>query len=116
MTAPCMETVDNMGAGPMRQPPAPGAAEPCGDAADAVGIGPREPVLPRLALPDDRLWTQREAAYYLGVSVRYLRQSNCPKLLLPGTGAKQQPLLRYEPQTVKAWAAAWRSGSLRRAS
>ena len=67
-------------------------------------------------LPTDRLWTQLEAAYYLGVSVRYLRQSNCTKLLLPGTGAKQQPLLRYEPQTVKAWAAAWRSGSLRRAS
>ena len=54
-------------------------------------------------LPDDRLWTQAEAAYYLGVSARYLRESDCPKVLLPGNGAKGQPLVRYEPGDVKAW-------------
>ena len=66
-------------------------------------------------LPTDRLWTQLEAAYYLGVSARYLRDSDCPKVLLPGTGKKGQPLVRYEPAAVKSWAEAWRTRSFRRA-
>jgi hypothetical protein len=51
----------------------------------------------------DRLWTQREAAAYLGVSERYLRASSCPKKLLPGTGKKGKPLVRYDPAEVIAW-------------
>ena len=66
-------------------------------------------------LPTDRLWTQNEAAYYLGVSARYLRDSDCPKVLLPGTGKKGQPLVRYEPAAVKSWAEAWRTRTFRRA-
>ena len=62
---------------------------------------------PNRALPDDRLWTQAEAAYYLGVSARYLRESACPKVLLPGNGPKGQPLVRYDPADVKAWQAQW---------
>jgi|GEM_PF-2450980 len=63
---------------------------------------------PNLApLATDRLWTQAEAAYYLGVSVRYLRESSCPKVLLPGAGKKGQPLVRYEPAAVMAWKDAW---------
>lgn len=53
---------------------------------------------------DGRLWTQREACAYLGVSARYLRDSGCPKLLLPGTGPRGRPVVRYVPDDVKAWA------------
>jgi hypothetical protein len=50
------------------------------------------------------LWTQKEAAQYLGVSPRYLRASSCPKLLLPGTGAARKALVRYAPKDVCEWA------------
>lgn len=59
------------------------------------------------ALASDHLWTQAEAAYFLGVSTRYLRDSACPKVLLPGTGEKAQPLVRYDPSAVREWAAKW---------
>ena len=67
-------------------------------------------------LATDRLWTQREAAYYLGVGVRYLRESSCPKVLLPGAGKKGKSLVRYEPAAVMAWKDAWGTGHRRRAS
>jgi hypothetical protein len=51
-----------------------------------------------------RLWTQREAAAYLHVSPRYLRASSVPKMLLPGTGTKGKPLVRYCPADVSQWA------------
>jgi hypothetical protein len=51
----------------------------------------------------DRLWTQPEAAAYLQVSERYLRDSTCPKVLLPGKGETDRPLVRYEPAVVKEW-------------
>jgi hypothetical protein len=51
-----------------------------------------------------RLCTQREAAAYLAVSPRYLRESACPKILLPGTGAKGKPIVRYDPSEVRVWA------------
>lgn len=54
--------------------------------------------------PEGRLWTQREAAFYLGVSSRYLRASDCPKLLLPGTGPRGKKLVRYDPSDVRSWA------------
>ena len=54
------------------------------------------------------LWTQREAAAFLRVSRRYLRDSSCPKLLLPGHGVRGRPLVRYDPASVAAWAAACR--------
>jgi len=53
------------------------------------------------------LWTQQQAADYLGVSTRYLRASGCPKVLLPGNGPKEQPLVRYRPADVEAWLQAW---------
>ena len=55
----------------------------------------------------DRLWTQTEAADYLNVSARYLRDASCPKVLLPGNGPGAQPLVRYMPDEVRAWARAW---------
>ena len=56
-----------------------------------------------------RLLTQRQAATYLNVSPRYLRESGCPKLLLPGTGPRQRPLVRYDQADVAAWALARRA-------
>jgi hypothetical protein len=73
-------------------------------AADAVRAEPAS-----AALPDDRLWTQMEACTFLGVSPRYLRESACPKILLPGTGPKGQSIVRYAPADVKAWAEYWRA-------
>lgn len=75
----------------------------------------RDPMIRRgdaaghLAATAERLWTQREAAAFLGVTPRYLRESSCPKLRLPGNGVKGQPLLRYDPTEVRAWARAWRT-------
>jgi hypothetical protein len=59
----------------------------------------------------DRLWTQREAAAFLGVTPRYLRDSTCPKILLPGNGKKGQPVVRYDSKQVREWVAAWNTGS-----
>ena len=67
-----------------------------------------------VTLPTDRFWTQSEAAAFLAVTPRYLRESNCPKILLPGNGPKRQPLVRYDPEDVRAWARAWHTGSLER--
>lgn len=64
----------------------------------------------------DRLWTQREAAAYLAVTTRYLRDSSCPKLLLPGCGAKHHPIVRYDPSEVRAWARTWHTGTNTRMS
>jgi hypothetical protein len=65
-------------------------------------------------LPADRLWSQREAAYYLGVSARYLRDSDCPKVLLPGNGKAGHPIVRYDPADVKAWASRWNTKNVNR--
>lgn len=66
---------------------------------------------------DAALWTQKQAAAFLSVTTRYLRDSSCPKILLPGNGAKGHPVLRYEPADVRAWAHAWHTGNrARRAS
>jgi hypothetical protein len=37
------------------------------------------------------------------VSERYLRDSTCPKVLLPGKGETDRPLVRYERAVVKEW-------------
>lgn len=50
------------------------------------------------------LWTQKEAAAALRVSVSYLRASNCPKLFLPSLRPGGRPLLRYDPEQLLAWA------------
>jgi hypothetical protein len=54
------------------------------------------------------LWTQVQAAAYLNVSQRYLRDSSCPKHLLPGNGDKQrESVLRYKPEAVMRWVDNW---------
>lgn len=54
----------------------------------------------------DQLLTQREAAALLRVSVRYLRDSHCPKVLLPGAKGTSRKLVRYSRDAVLAWAGA----------
>lgn len=52
------------------------------------------------------LWTQKEAAGVLKVSVSYLRASSCPKVLLPSLKPNGRPMVRYAPAEVEAW---WRA-------
>lgn len=54
------------------------------------------------------LWTQKQAAAYLNVSERFLRDSSCPKVLLPGNGKEQkESVIRYKPEAVMRWTAHW---------
>lgn len=53
---------------------------------------------------DEGLWTAPEAAKFLSVSVGYLRESSCPKILLPSNGRGARELVRYDPKDVRAWA------------
>jgi hypothetical protein len=61
-------------------------------------------------LPTDRLWTEAEAARFLGMSARWLRDSTVPKATLPGKG--KRPTIRYEPEEVRAWAKCQRTHSV----
>jgi hypothetical protein len=72
-----------------------------------VSARPTRAVEPIGSLDANRLWTQREAAAYLSVTPRYLRESTCPKILLPGNGTKGYPVVRYDPTEVRAWSRAW---------
>jgi hypothetical protein len=63
-------------------------------------------------LRDDRLWVEDEAAEYLRMSPRWLRDSTVPKVLLPGTGSRSS--VRYDPAEVKAWARMHLTHTLRR--
>lgn len=65
-------------------------------------VAPKDPNL-------EKLWTLRAAADFLGVSERYLRDSDCPRLRLPGGGIKGQPLIRFMPEVVRAWVQQWRT-------
>lgn len=56
------------------------------------------------------LLTQTQAAAALNVSTRYLRNSDCPKLFLPGNGRTGQPVLRYDLEQCVAWARAFDTG------
>jgi hypothetical protein len=64
-------------------------------------------------VPTCRLWTQEEATLYLNVSVRWLRDSACPKIRLPGNGRTGEPLIRYRPEDVVKWVDSWCTRSLR---
>jgi hypothetical protein len=60
------------------------------------------------------LLTQREAAALLKVSERYLRASECPKVLLPGNGPKRKPIVRYRPSDIEKWSESRNTLILRR--
>ena len=76
--------------------------------------GPRKPRTPapkplNVATPCSvlQLWNQEKAAAYLQVGTRFLRNSNCPRIHLPGNGEQGEPLLRYKPEQVIEWAESW---------
>lgn len=78
--------------------------------ANAKQSKPQGPALRSLVVPMVvyGLWTQSQAAAYLAVSTRYLRDSSCPKHLLPGNGKGQkESVLRYKPEAVMKWVDAW---------
>lgn len=60
-----------------------------------------------IAPHDAACLTQREAAQQLHVSVSYLRNSDCPKLLLP-SGRGKRPLVRYLRADLERWTASRR--------
>ena len=60
----------------------------------------------------DGLWTSKQAAAYLQMSARWLRDSSVPKVLLPGAGKRAS--VRYDPDEVKAWARHHLTHSVRR--
>jgi hypothetical protein len=47
---------------------------------------------------------QQEAAKLLKVCARYLRESSCPKRLLPGNGPQGKHVVRYIRSEVLRWA------------
>lgn len=54
------------------------------------------------------LFDQKEAARYLGVSTRWLRdQADLRPRELPGHGEKRKPLLRYHKNDLDAQIAKW---------
>lgn len=55
---------------------------------------------------DDELITPKEAASMLKTSVGYLRNSDCPKVLLPTQGSRA--IVRYWKSEVRRWANQWR--------
>ncbi|CAN5432950.1 hypothetical protein BH09GEM1_BH09GEM1_06550 [soil metagenome] len=58
------------------------------------------------------LWTQEQAAAFVNASPRYLRDSSCPKVELPGNGPKGESLLRYKPEDVGRWVDSWGTRSI----
>jgi hypothetical protein len=60
-----------------------------------------------MAEPREPLWTKRELADYLGVTVRAVERMPIPRVTLPGRGRK--PIVRYDPAQVRAWIDARRS-------
>jgi hypothetical protein len=63
---------------------------------------------------DERLWSVRETAEYLGISERTLRRLRIPRVALPGRG--RDPIVRYDPAQVKEWLEAYRTRKTRAAS
>lgn len=59
-------------------------------------------VLVKSRLPTDRLWTTAEVAKYLGMSVRWVRDSDVPRIRLRGSGKRKSA--RYDPGAVRDWA------------
>lgn len=46
---------------------------------------------------------QREMARLLQVGERWLRDSGCPVILLPGGRPSSRPMLRYDVEQAQAW-------------
>jgi hypothetical protein len=53
------------------------------------------------------LWTRQDVARLLNVDVRAIDRMPIPRVTLPGRGKK--PIVRYDPEQVRAWLDARRS-------
>lgn len=62
---------------------------------------------------NDELLTPAEAALLLKVSPKYLRISDCAKVLLPANRGTRS-IVRYWKSEVLAWAEKWSARSTRR--
>lgn len=59
---------------------------------------------------DERLWTKKEVAEYLGVTTRSVERLGVPRVAMPARG--RRPIVRYDPAEVKAWVEKKKSRSL----
>lgn len=50
---------------------------------------------------DEKLWTKRDVAEYLGLNVRTVERMPIPRI--PIVVAGKRPVVRYDPVQVKAW-------------
>lgn len=60
----------------------------------------------------ESLWSKRELAEFLGVSVRAVERMAIPRVALRTIGSKK-PIVRYDPEQVRAWLDAQRSRPLK---
>ncbi len=60
----------------------------------------------------DRLWTKRDVAALLGVSVRTVEKLGIPRVPITITGTR--PVVRYDPVQVNEWIDARRTKKLSR--
>jgi hypothetical protein len=60
---------------------------------------------------DEKLWTKRDVAEYLGVNVRTVERMPIPRIPILITG--KRPIVRYDPIQVKAWIDKKRTRSLK---
>lgn len=59
---------------------------------------------------DERLWTKKEVAEYLGVTTRSVERLGVPRVAMPARGVR--PIVRYDPAEVKAWVGKKKSRTL----
>jgi hypothetical protein len=52
-------------------------------------------------MSEERLWTKRDVAAYLGINVRSVERMPIPRIPIMITG--KRPVVRFDPAQVKAW-------------
>jgi hypothetical protein len=62
-------------------------------------------------MSDQLAYTYAEAGALIGLSEDYVRRSDIPKTLLPGTGPKGRPLPRILRTDLEAWIAKQRKAA-----
>lgn len=58
---------------------------------------------PHVTLPADRLWTAQQAAAYLQIGVKWLRESGCPTIRLAITETATKTQVRYRKEDIDNW-------------
>ena len=66
----------------------------------------------------DQLWTRKDVAKALGVSVRHVERllndpkSRLPRILVPG--ACTRPIIRFNPHSIKKWCDSFEAGVIQK--